>query len=69
MTGKLTGPGQTIPAGSVIAVSGWGQYDGNCYMIEKAIIYRLARHEGYTTELEQGAQPERTEPRELMGES
>jgi len=50
VTGKLTGPGQTIPAGSVIAVSGWGQYDGN-YMIEKA-IHRLARNEGYTTELE-----------------
>jgi uncharacterized protein len=50
VTGKLTIPGQTIPAGSVIAVSGFGQFDGD-YMIAKA-IHRVNRNEGYSTELE-----------------
>jgi uncharacterized protein len=50
VTGKLSIPGQTIPAGQIIGISGFGQFDGN-YMIEKA-IHRLSRNEGYSTELE-----------------
>ncbi len=48
VTGTLNCPGTPIPAGSVIALSGWGKFDGN-YMIEKA-VHRLARNEGYKTE-------------------
>jgi uncharacterized protein len=50
VTGTLNCPGTVIPAGSVIAVSGWGQFDGN-YMIEKG-VHHLKRNEGYTTDFE-----------------
>jgi phage protein D len=50
VTGTLHIPGQTIPAGQVIGIAGFGQFDGN-YMIQKA-VHRLGRDKGYSTELE-----------------
>ncbi len=50
VTGTLNCPGNPIPAGSVIAVSGWGNFDGN-YMISKA-SHHLSRNEGYRTDFE-----------------
>ena len=50
VTGKVSGPGLAIPAGQVIAVEGFGQFDGN-YMIEKA-VHHLSRAAGYKTDFE-----------------
>ncbi|MGA6974488.1 MAG: hypothetical protein WBY93_22870 [Candidatus Binatus sp.] len=50
VTGTLNIPGQMVPTGRPVAVSGFGQFDGK-YMVTKA-IHRLERSQGYSTQLE-----------------